>query len=119
MALFVIVVMGIIVTQVWFDWRDTQKLSSIPSWAKGVGLAAIVAVSFTASASFASVMIQDTASQWNGTLSSGAFWLELAFLASLLGIIVAGARKKKLRVVLFAAGLIVAAAFWVGIQLSS
>jgi hypothetical protein len=48
MALFVIVVMGIIVTQTWLDWRHTQKVWMIPAWAKGVALAGVVAVSLTA-----------------------------------------------------------------------
>jgi len=117
-ALFVMVIVGIVVAQTWLDWRDARKNWVLPEWAKGIALAGLVAVSLTAATSFASFWIQDAAGQWAGGLSSHAFWPQLGFLLCAMGIIIATLRKKRLRLMLLLTGLLTAA-FWIGITLSS
>src|SRR5450755_3181810 len=62
-ALFVLILVGVVVAQTWVDWRDTRKKWIVPNWAKGTALAGVIAVSLAAIASFASVWIQDSADQ--------------------------------------------------------
>lgn len=119
MALFVLVLVGLVVAQTWADWREARKDWAIPEWAKGMALAGVVAVSLTAATSFATVWLQDDAGQWTGGLGSRFFWLELAFLLCVLGIIVFAARKKRLRIMLVVTGIVAAAAFWLGMTLFS
>jgi hypothetical protein len=116
-ALFVLLVVGIVVAQTWLDWRDTQKGWVVPDWAKGMALAGIVGVSLAAASSYASVWLED-ASQTNTGLGSRLFWPELGFLLCTMSIIVLAARKKSLRLMLLLA-VFVAAAFWLGMSLSS
>ena len=42
-ALFVLILVGVVVGQTWLDWRDSLKKWRIPDWAKGTGLAGVVA----------------------------------------------------------------------------
>lgn len=117
MALFVVAIVGLVVAQIWLDWRDAKKDWVLPEWAKGLALAGVVAASLTGAASFASFWLQDTAGQWAGGLGSRLFWPELGFLLCAMGIIVAGVRKKRIRLMLLLTGLLTAA-FWLGITLS-
>ncbi len=119
MALFVLVLVGLVVGQTWLDWRETRKDWIIPEWAKGMALAGVVAISLTAVTSFASVWLQDDASQWTSGFGSRFFWAELVFLFVVLGMIVVAARKKHLRWLLIVASVITAAAFWFGMSLFS
>jgi len=119
MALFVLILVGLVVALTWADWRDTRKDWTIPEWAKGMALAGVVAVSLTAATSFASVWIQDGADQFNGGFGSRFFWLELAFLLGVLGFIVVAARKKRWRLMLVVTGVFAAAAFCLGVILFS
>jgi uncharacterized membrane protein (Fun14 family) len=118
-ALFVLILVGLVVALTWADWRETRKDWIIPEWAKGMALAGVVAASLTAATSFASVWIQDDAGQWTGGFGSRFFWLELAFLLGVLGFIVIAARKKRLRLMLVVTGVFAAAAFWLGMILFS
>ncbi len=63
MALFVLILVGVVVAQTWLDWRDTLKKWVFPNWAKGTALAGVIAASLTAITSFASVLLQEPASQ--------------------------------------------------------
>ncbi len=119
MALFVLVLVGLVVGQTWLDWRETRKDWIIPEWAKGMALAGVVAISLTAVTSFASEWLQDDAGQWTSGLGSRFFWAELVFLFVVLGMIVVAARKKHLRWLLIVASVITAAAFWFGMSLFS
>jgi hypothetical protein len=115
-ALFVLILVGVVVTQTWFDWRDAKKAWVIPEWAKGVALGGVFAVTLTASTSIAAVWLHDDAGQWTDAFSSKLFWPELVFLLCALGILVVAARKKWLRLMLLLAGVLVAA-FWLGMTL--
>ncbi|MFZ1206188.1 MAG: hypothetical protein WAN97_17875 [Candidatus Acidiferrales bacterium] len=119
MALFVLILVGLVAGQTWLDWREARKDWVIPDWAKGMALAAVVAVSLTAITSFASVWLQDSAGQWSAGFGSRFFWMELIFLFVVLGMIVLATRKKQLRWLLVVASIVTAAAFWFGLNLFS
>jgi hypothetical protein len=116
-ALFVLLIVGVVVIQTWRDWRDTRQGSAVPEWASGMGLASVLAVSLTAATSFASYWYQETVSQ-GGTGLSSWLWLQIAFLSGAMGIIVAAVHKKRLRTLLLLAAILTAA-FWLGIAFSS
>jgi hypothetical protein len=119
MALFVLIVVGVVVAQTWLDWRDTKQGWVVPPWARGTALAGVIGVSLTAATSFASSWLGDPSSQSGSGFGSRLFWLELGFLVCTMGIIVWGARKRRLRLTLLLAGIAAAVAFWLGIALSS
>lgn len=116
MALFVLVVVGLVIAQTWLDWRDTKRNWVVPDWAKGLALAAVVAISLTSVSSFASSWMQGEAGNWSTELSSRRLWFELGFLVCTMGLIVLGARKKRLRLALFMAGMAAAIVCWVGMN---
>lgn len=109
MALFVLILVGVVVAQTWLDWRDSNKGWVVPEWAKGMALGGVVAVSLAAATSFASVWLRDSAGQWTGGIGSWLFWLELGFLLLMMGIIVLAARRKRVRLILLLACALVAA----------
>jgi hypothetical protein len=117
-ALFVLILVGVVVTQTWLDWRDTLKKWVFPDWAKGTALAGIIAASLTAITSFASVWIQEPGSQSGAATASKLFWPELAFLVCTMGVIVVSVRKKRIRLMLLLVAMVFGA-FWLGMVLSS
>lgn len=118
MALFVLILVGVVVAQTWTDWRDTRAKLVIPDWAKGTALAGAVATSLAAIASFAAVWIQDSSSQAGSAIPSRLFWSELAFLLCMMGVVLLSLRKKRLRLILLLVAMVVGA-FWLGMMLSS
>jgi hypothetical protein len=115
-ALFALVLVGMVVAQTWFDWRDEKRVWVVPEWAKGMALGGVIAVSLAATTSFASVWLREGADQWTGSLTPRLFWPELAFLVCTLGIIVFAARKKRLRLMLLI-GVVVIGAFCLGMMI--
>jgi hypothetical protein len=116
-ALFVLILVGVVVAQTWLDWSDTRKNWKVPDWAKGTALAGVIAVSLAAVTSFTSVWIQDSASQSASELPSKLFWPELAFLLCMMGVIVLSVRKKRMRLMLLLVAMVFGA-FWLGVMLS-
>ena len=116
MALFVLIVVGLVVGQTWLDWRDSIKGWIAPDWAKGIALGGVMAVSLAAAASFASVWLRGATAPWTAEVISWRFWMELGFLLAMMGFIVLAARRKDLRVVLLIVCL-VAGALWLGMFL--
>jgi hypothetical protein len=116
-ALFVLMIVGVVVAQTWLDWRDARKDWVLPDWAKGVALAGALGALLTAATSSASFLIQDAAGGWNGG-GSGLFWPELGFLLCAMAIVIFAVRKKRMRVLLALSALLIAA-FWLGMVLSS
>lgn len=116
MALFVMVVVGLVVAQTWMDWRETKRNWVVPDWAKGLALAAVVAVLLTSVSSFASSWIQGENENWSAQLDSRRLWFELGFLVCSMGLIVLGARKRRLRLALFMAGIFAAVVCWFGMS---
>ncbi|MFY9803222.1 MAG: hypothetical protein WA211_08315 [Candidatus Acidiferrales bacterium] len=117
MALFVLVVVGLVVAQTWFDWRDAKKNWVLPEWAKGMALAAAVAASLTAATSFAFSWLQDSAGGSTGPFNPQVFWPELGFLLCAMGVIIIAIRKKRMRLMLILTGILTAA-FWIGMTMS-
>jgi hypothetical protein len=117
LALFVLLVVGIVVAQTWLDWRDSQKNWVVPDWAKGTALAGVLGVSLAAASSYASVWLEG-ASQSTTGLGSSLFWPELAFLVCSMTVIIAAARQKRVRFMLLLTGVVIVA-FWVGFNLPS
>ena len=115
-ALFVLIIVGVVVAQTWTDWRDSVKSWHFPDWAKGVALGGTVGISLAAASSFASVWLRDSAAHLTGGVSSGSFWLEFGFLLAMMGVIVLATRRKRLRIVLLVACAL-AAAVWLGMVL--
>lgn len=117
MALFVLVLVGVVVAQTWLDWSDTRKNWVIPDWAKGTALGGVLAVSLAAVTSFVTVWIQDSNSP-SGSELPKLFWPELAFLLCMMGVIILSVRKKRKRLLfLLMAGVF--SAFWLVIKLFS
>jgi hypothetical protein len=116
LALFVLILVGLVVAQTWVDWRDTNVGWVVPEWAKGMALGGVVAVSLAAMTSFASVWLRSQAGEASSGFGSRVFWLELGFLGSMMAVVVLAVRKKRLRLMLLL-GCAVMAAFWLGIAL--
>jgi multisubunit Na+/H+ antiporter MnhB subunit len=112
-ALFVVVVVGLIVALTWLDWRETRKDFHVPEWAKGVALAGILGACLTTATSFASTWLVDSAGQWSNGLPGGLFWPELGFLLCAMGVIIAAVRKKRIRLMLLLTALLIEI-FWLG-----
>src|ERR1700722_2290586 len=117
MALFVLVVVGLVVAQTWFDWRDAKRSWVVPDWAKGVALAAAVAASLTAASFYASSLLQDSAGQPGDIFNARMFWPELGFLLCAMAVVVVAVRKKRLRLMLILTAVLTAA-FWIGMTIS-
>jgi len=115
-ALFVLILVGVVVAQTWVDWRDSNKASIFPDWARGVALGGAAGALITAAGSFASIWLRDSASQLTGSVTSGTFWLEFGFLLAMMGIIVIAARRRRLRIILLIACAL-AAVVWLGMAL--
>lgn len=118
MALFVLIIVGLVVAQTWLDWRDANMDWVIPEWAKGMALAGVVAVSLAAATSFASVWLQDQAGHASSGFGSQVFCLELGFLLCMMGLVIFAARKKRLRLMILVATLVVIASVWLGTTLA-
>jgi hypothetical protein len=114
-ALFVLLLVGIVVAQTWVDWRHTRVLSPIPDWAKGIALASVVAVTFASAANYATAWLAGEPTSIGA--ATRLFWPELAFLLCAMGAIVVAVRQKRLRFLLAFAGIVIAA-FLVGMTLS-
>jgi hypothetical protein len=117
MALFVLVVVGLVVAQTWFDWRDAKRDWIVPEWAKGMALAGVLVASLTAATSFASSWMQDSAAHSSTVFNPSLFWPELGFLLCGMAVIVVAVRKKRLRLMLILTGVLTAA-FWIGRTIS-
>jgi len=117
-VLFVLVIVGIVVAQTWLDWRDARKDWMLPEWAKGMALAGAVVAMLTAATSFASFWLEGASGTSGDGFGSGFFWPELGFLLCAMAVIIFAVRKKRLRVLLVLTVLLIAA-FWLGMTLSS
>lgn len=116
MALFVLLIVGVVVAQTWIDWRETHKQASIPEWAKGAALASVLAVSLALATSYASAWIDGTV-HFASDGGSRYFWPEAGFVLCALGFGIAAARKKRFRWMLITAAIL-AGAIWAGFIVS-
>ena len=116
MALFVLVLVGVVVAQTWFDWRDTKKARVVPEWAKGMALGGLLAVPLAAAAAVFTIWLRQDTGQLSDALSSRTFWPDMILLVAAMGVLVVAVRKKSLRFMLLLAGVVIAA-FWLGLTL--
>ena len=116
MALFVLVLVGLVVAQTWFDWRDTKKARAVPEWAKGMALGGLLAVPLAAAAAVFSIWLRQDTGQFSSVFSSRTFWPELLFVLSAMAVLVIAVRKKRLRFMLLLAAVVITA-FWLGLTL--
>jgi hypothetical protein len=115
-ALFVLVLVGVVVAQTWLDWRDTKKARPVPEWAKGMALGGLLAVPLAAAAAVFTIWLRQDTGQLSDALGSGAFWPEVVLVIGAMGVLVIAVRKKSLRFMLLLAGVVIAA-FWLGLTL--
>ncbi len=108
MALLVLLVVAMIVGQTWIDWRETRRQCTVPEWASGLALAALVATPLTAGTSFASMWYQNSLGL-NGTGISAWFWFEAGFALCAMGIVIAATRKKRLRTLIILSSVLTVA----------
>ena len=116
MALFVLVLIGVVVAQTWFDWRDTKKARAVPEWAKGMALGGLLAVPLAAGAAVFSIWLRQDSGEWADAFSSRAFWPELLVVLGAMGALVVALRKRSLRFMLLLAGAVIVA-FVLGLTL--
>jgi len=119
-ALLVLLIVGVVVAQTWVDWRETKKTLVVPDWAQGLALAGVLGALVTAGASFAFFWMEDGPGHGASAFAFGSrlFWPEAAFLLCALGIVVAAARKKRLRLLVVLSCLLLGA-FWLGLMITS
>lgn len=108
MALFVLLIVGIVVAQTWIDFRDANKDFVLPDWARGAALAAVVATLLTGAASFASFYLQEAGSSGDAAFVPRSFWPELALVACVMAIMVAAMKKNRLHIMMLFIGLAMA-----------
>lgn len=116
MALFVLVLVGVVVAQTWFDWRDTKKARALPEWAKGMALGGLLSVPLAAGAAVFTIWLRQDSGQFADVFASHAFWPELLVVIGAMGALVVAVRKKSLRFMLLLAGVVIAA-FLLGLTL--
>jgi len=115
-ALFVLVLVGVVVAQTWFDWRDTKKARALPEWAKGMALGGLLSVPLAAGAAVFSIWLRQDSTQLADVFNSHAFWPELLVVIGAMGALAVAVRKKSLRFMLLLAGVVIAA-FILGLTL--
>ena len=117
MALFVLVVVGLVIAQTWFDWRDAKRSWVVPEWAKGMALAGAIAASLTTATSYASSWLVESSGHSGSVFNERLFWPELGFLLCGMAVIVVAVRKKRLRLMLILTAVLTVA-FWIGMTMS-
>jgi hypothetical protein len=115
-ALFVLLLVGVVVAQTWFDWRDTSKARVVPEWAKGMALGGLIAVPLAAAAAVVTIWVRQDPEIAAGAFGSRVTWPEIGFLFFSMAIIFFSIRKKGYRFMLLLAGVVIAA-FWIGLAL--
>lgn len=115
MALFVLLIVGVVIALTWVDWRDAHKQALIPEWAKGAAFGSVLAVSLAVASSYASAWMEGTV-HFAGDTGSRFLWPEIGFLLCAMGFGIAAIRSKRFRWMFVAAGVLVCA-LWVGATL--
>lgn len=118
MGLLVLVIIGIVVAQTWYDWRKNSKDWVLPEWVRGVALGGVLAVSTAGLSSFAAGWIGEPHAQLGGMLTSHTLWPQVGLVAVSATVILLMARQRRLPWLLLLAGMVLAA-FWIGTVLGS
>lgn len=118
MTLIIVLIVGIVVGQTWWDWRDAERRIPCPTWASGLALAGVLAASLTAVTSLASIFYRSAVSDWRISIATGLFWPQMGFLLCALGVVILAVRKRRVRTLLFLAGVLTVA-FWLGLAFAA
>jgi hypothetical protein len=107
MALFAVLIVGMVLAQSWCDWRDTHHRSALPRWGGGLALGGFIAGAFSAAIPLAiSLFGQKSAGELTGRSGSGLFWLQLVFVLAAMSIVVFAVRRKRPRILVALAFLL-------------
>jgi len=99
MALFAVLIVGMVLAQTWYDWRDAHHRFAWPRWAGGLALGGFLAAGFSAAIPLAvSLLGQKNAGERAGSLGSGFLWLQIPFVLAAMGIVVFAVRRKRPRI---------------------
>lgn len=115
MALFVLLIVGVVIALTWVDWRDAHRQTAIPPWAKGAAFGSVLAVSLALASSYASAWLEGSV-HFAADSSSRMLWPEIGFLLATMGFGVAAVRSKRFRWMFVTAGILVGA-LWIGATL--
>jgi hypothetical protein len=118
LGLFVLIIVGVVVAQTWYDWRHNSKDLVLPDWAKGVALGGVLAICLAAVTSYAIGWMQDSAVGSAASPATRVFWPQLGLVAISGTVVYLMTRKRRWHWVLLLAGLIMAA-FCVGMYFGS
>ena len=120
MALFVLILVGVVVAQTWADWRDARAKLVIADWAKRqpVRWRAPWPLRWPPLLHLPRCGFKIRRRSRGRQSLPGFFWSELIFLLCMMGVVILSLRKKRLRLMLLLVGMVVGA-FWLGMMLSS
>ena len=116
MALFVLILVGVVVAQTWLDWRDAKKAWVIPEWAKGMALGGLLAVSLAATSSVATVWLREDAGQWTDSFSPASFGPNCSLSSARWESLWSRCARNGCVSCFWLAGVVIAA-FWLGMSL--
>lgn len=112
MALFVLLIVGVVIALTWVDWRDAHRQAVIPPWAKGAAFGSVLAVSLALASSYASAWMEGGV-HFAASPGSRMLWPEIGFLVATMGFGVAAVRSKRFRWMFVTAGILVGV-LWIG-----
>lgn len=118
MALFIVMLVALVVSLTWWDWREVQRLEALPDWAAGAALAGMVGAAIMGISSMGSDLYNHSLSELRSGLGSSMFWPQVVVLAIGLGVILLAVRKKSARTLFLLAGILMVA-LWLGFTLSA
>lgn len=118
LGLFVLIIVGLVVAQTWYDWRKNSKELALPEWAKGVALGGVLAICLAALTSYAIGWMQESAMQSASPTASWRLWPELALLAVSGSAIFLMTRKRRWHWLMLLVGMVFAA-FCIGMYFGS
>lgn len=103
MALFVVFVLGLVVSQVFSDWRRTHHGFALAGRDGGLAVGAVFAA---AMATGISLFEQKTAGEWPIHNGSSFFWPQVIFTLVTMGIVAFAIRKKRAPVIIALAAIL-------------
>ncbi len=99
MALFPVLIVGMVLAQTWWDWREAHHRFAWPRWAGTLVFGSFFAAAFSAAIPLAvSLFGRKNASEGAGSFGSGLLWLQIAFVLAAMSIVVFAVRRKRPRI---------------------
>ncbi len=106
MALLVVLFVGMVLAQTWYDWRAAHRSSAASAWAGGLAIGGLFAAAL---ATGISLFEQKTAGEWAAHSAGSLFWLQLIFVLAAMSIVVFAVRKKRARIIVALAAVLLVA----------